>query len=88
MLDLIINNDSAGTKILDLMNADFVQNLDAKEFSNSKPGIRYSFENTPQYLRTFIKNNYELQRVDWFEDEFRHDLKNISGIAVIDARRE
>lgn len=88
MLDLIINNDPNGIKLLDLMNADFVQNFDAKEFDNSKHGIRYSIGNIPQYLRTFIKNNLELQKVDWFEDEFRYDLKNISGIAVIDARRK
>lgn len=87
MLDLIINNNLDGIRLLDIMNADFVKNFDVKEFSNSKHGIRYSFENTPQYLRTFIKNNYELQRVDWFEGEFRLDLKNISGIAVIDARK-
>ncbi len=87
MLDLIINNAPDGIKLLDLMDADFIQNFNAKEINNAKHGIRYSIENAPQYLRTFIKNNYELQRVDWFESEFRYDLKNISGIAVIDARK-
>ena len=87
MLDLIINNAPDGIKLLDLMDADFIQNFNAKEINNAKHGIRYSIENAPQYLRTFIENNYELQRVDWLESEFRYDLKNISGIAVIDARK-
>lgn len=87
MLDLIINDESVGTKVLDLMDADFVQNFAVKEIDNSKYRIKYPIEKAPQYLKAFIKNNFELQRADWFEGEFRHDLKNISGIAVIDARK-
>lgn len=87
MLDLIINDESVVIKVLDLMDADFVQNFAVKEIDNSKYGIKYPIEKAPQYLKAFIKNNFELQRADWFEGEFRHDLKNISGIAVIDARK-
>lgn len=88
MLDLIIQDNPNGTAILDLMNTDFIHNFVDQENQDSRYGFKYPIQNVPQYLQVFISNNFNSQRDKWFENEFASSLKNLSGIAVIDARKD
>lgn len=87
MLDLIIQDNPNGTKLLDFINADFIYNFADQEKQDSGYGFKYPIQKAPQYLQFFINNNFNSQRTDWLEGELKSEFKNLSGIAVVDARK-
>ncbi len=85
MLDLLFQNNSDGFEFLDAMNRYY---LDIFRNENRQPehfGIKYSYKTMPQYLKITLENRG--QEMEWFEEEFRHELNDLSGIAIIDARK-
>jgi len=75
----------------------YLNKLDRQCQQTKQNGFRHSFENNsnrylhgtvPHWLSFIIgdkQSNVELS--DWFEGEFRHQLPNVAGVAVLDLRQ-
>lgn len=80
---LILNGKYPPHKIMDLINQYYLRTLTDKSPTESW-GIEHNKNMIPRYLEILIERNQE--QIDWFEDEFKYDIGNLSGIAVTDLR--
>lgn len=63
-----------------------IDNNDNFKYRNENHGFKYSREQFPNYLYSLMQSQGET--MDWFESEYHRQLKGLSGVAVIDARRK
>lgn len=55
------------------------------EYAYEHIGFKYSYKRFPRYLTAILQN--QGQNIDRLEDEFHRELEDLSGVAVIDARK-
>lgn len=54
-------------------------------YRNENRGFKYSRKQFPNYLNSLLQN--QGQTMDWFESEFHREFEGLSGVAIIDTRK-
>lgn len=54
-------------------------------YRNENRGFKYSREQFPNYLNSLLQS--QGQTMDWFESEFHREFEGLSGVAIIDTRK-
>ncbi len=84
LLDMIWQNDVDPDNFLTGLNSHYKDNCDKDNF-HSLLGIRHKYTDLPTYVKFLIERNQE--DLSWLDLEFRHEVENLSGVAIIDTRQ-
>jgi len=85
MLDLLFSRTHSPNHIMNLINRYYKDNI-LNDSSINPCGIMHYGKSIPHYLKTLINNDEDI--FEWYESEFKSELKDIAGIAIIDLRME
>lgn len=81
---MIWQNDVDPDNFLTGLNSHYKDNCDKDNF-HSLLGIRHKYTDLPTYVKFLIERNQE--DLSWLDLEFRHEVENLSGVAIIDTRQ-
>ena len=85
ILDLIWDNGDDSDNLLTSLNTHYKENLDKNDL-HKMSGIRHKYTNLPSYVKFLIERGNQ-EDLSWLELEFKRDVGNLSGVAIIDTRR-
>lgn len=80
---LFISENKSVCKICENLNEHFIHSYKLNNNTENDRGIIYPLKDIPSYVKVLIERRDNL---DWYENEFHSDIKNLSGVAIIDAR--
>lgn len=84
LLDSLFRSESKSVcKICENLNEHFIHSSKLNNNTENDRGIIYQLKDIPSYVKVLIERRDNL---DWYENEFHRDIKNLSGIAIIDVR--
>lgn len=83
ILDMIWNNGDDSDNLLTGLDSHYKDNFDKDNFHNIS-GIRHNYTNLPAYVKFLIERNKQ-EDLSWLELEFKRDVENLCGVAIIDA---
>ena len=84
ILDIIWGISDDSDNLLTSLNSHYKDNFDKDNFHNIS-GIRHNYTNLPSYVKVLIEQNKQ-EDLSWLELEFKRDVENLSGVAIIDNR--
>ncbi len=84
ILDMLWNNNDDADNLLTCLNSHYKDNFDKDKLHNIS-GIRHNYTNLPSYVKFLLERNKQ-DDLPWLESEFKRDVRNLSGVAIIDIR--
>lgn len=85
ILDKLWDNNNDSDNLLTSLNSHYKDNLDKDNFHNIS-GIRHNYTKLPSYVKILVERNKQ-EDLSWLESEFKREVGNLSGVAIIDIRQ-